>query len=125
MRVFNPDSIPAEDPSSESMGGGDDEGDSDDACEEEEAHEEEEEEFEDEMKEAYLDPNFMEDYMAAMDRELGGSTMMETFERRLVDQVEAGAKTSDDDEHDPIVDIDLNLLKNLLESHALQIGKSP
>ena len=58
-----------------------------------------------------------------MDKELGGTTMMETFENVMNDR-KAFAEVSDPPPADdsPTVDIDLNLLKNLLESHASQIG---
>ena len=50
--------------------------------------------------------------------------MMETFENILSDR-RAFSEIPDQPhsvEGTPIVDIDLNLLKNLLESHASQIG---
>jgi hypothetical protein len=51
------------------------------------------------------DEDFLASYEAAMDEELSASTLRESFERILIDGEEA-------------VDIDVNLIKYLLESHA-------
>ena len=55
-----------------------------------------------------------------MESELAGSTMHQTFERYADSQ----KATSDDDDVFYEVDVDKNLLKNLLESHAGQMGGS-
>lgn len=68
--------------------------------------------------------SLMSEYLDQLDKELGGTTMMETFENILSDR-RAFSEIPDQSpsaEGTPIVDIDLNLLKNLLESHASQIG---
>ena len=70
------------------------------------------------------DPQFMQDYMDAMNRELGMSTLGETFEK---DERQSSGGTGAHSEEDCSlgnIDIDLNLLKNMLESHALQVGGS-
>jgi hypothetical protein len=58
-----------------------------------------------------------------MEHELGGSTMIETFENLRKDQLDDDIEgDTEDSSESPKVDIDLNLLKNLLESHSSQIG---
>eukprot|EP00602_Paraphysomonas_sp_CaronLab_P012394 CAMPEP_0185040924 /NCGR_PEP_ID=MMETSP1103-20130426/39591_1 /TAXON_ID=36769 /ORGANISM="Paraphysomonas bandaiensis, Strain Caron Lab Isolate" /LENGTH=910 /DNA_ID=CAMNT_0027580445 /DNA_START=23 /DNA_END=2752 /DNA_ORIENTATION=+ len=63
---------------------------------------------------------FMSEYMDAMEAELSGSTMLETFERYSAD---VDAENGEDGLYRP-VDIEANLLKNLLESHASQMGSA-
>jgi len=101
----------------------DDEDDSDDEEEKDEREKDEEEEEE-----------AMEAYMAQMERELRGTTLAKTFERVPSAAQGAGAEGSsgkrdkqeeegedmDEDEDLPPVDVNLNLVRHLLESVAAQ-----
>ena len=60
-------------------------------------------------------PEFMDDYLAAMEEELGNTSLMETFEKKVQDPDLPIDGTSG-------VDLDLTVIKNLLESHSLQVG---
>jgi hypothetical protein len=102
----------------------DDEDDSDEEEEEEEEREGEEEE----------EKGAMKAYMAQMERELRGTTLAKTFDRvpsvaqgggaggnsGRRDKQEEEAEDMDEDEELPPVDVDLNLVRHLLESVAAQ-----
>lgn len=61
--------------------------------------------------------NEMEEYMEQMDRELAKTTIGESFEKKNGD-------TFDDIENFKPVDIDVNALKNILESYRSQLGEA-
>ena len=102
--------------------------DSDDEDESDEEEEEDEREREKEEK------GVMEAYMAQMERELKGTTLAKTFDRvpcaaqgacadgdsEKRDKHEKLREDVDEDEELPPVDVDLNLVRHLLESVAAQ-----
>lgn len=61
--------------------------------------------------------NKMQEYMEQMDRELSKTTIGESFEKKNGD-------TFDDIENFKPVDIDVNALKNILESYKSQLGEA-
>ena len=64
------------------------------------------------------DEAFMEEYMAAMDAELQGTTLQESFE-----QLSSSSSRPQQEDVDAVpVDVDRNLLKYLLESFKAQMG---
>ncbi len=65
-------------------------------------------------------PEFMQNYIAALDAELGESTLIDTFEK--TDAAAGGEDREEEGKHDGEIDLDLTVIKNLLESHSLQIG---
>ena len=73
----------------------------------------------DEKNETDFDnPDFMDNYLAAMEEELGNTTLIDTFEK-----TERGHEASElHTEENGGIDFDLTVIKNLLESHSLQIG---
>ena len=56
-----------------------------------------------------------------MDKELGTSSLNETFEKNANNEKNMTEQERQEIK-DSLVNIDLNLLKNLLESHSLEIG---
>ncbi|GAB5030208.1 sgt1 [Nannochloropsis oceanica] len=99
-------------------------GDSDDEDDSDEEEEEDEREGEKGEKEA------MEAYITQMERELKGTTLAYTFDRvpracangdgEKRDKLEKEDENVDEDEELPPVDVDLNLVRHLLESVAAQ-----
>lgn len=64
----------------------------------------------------------MKQYMDQMDRELAGTKVTEGFERRAPPLATYDDEFDEEDEYKP-VDVDLNALKNILESFNAQQGR--